>query len=110
MQDGTAITCPDPAVTGFLDAATVHQKQAEHHTGGFMVGDDYTQCFVRDCNGSHHWLLDTGHPEEVRRSMEFFFRMDAEGGNFQNSYELDQGKSFVEPQPPCDPSLPWPGV
>ena len=65
-----------------------------------MVGDDYTQCFVRDCNGSHLWMLDTGHRDEVRRSLEFFFRMDAHAANFSNSYRLDSGESLAQPQPP----------
>jgi len=87
-------------VMDFLDSVTVLQKQAEHHTGGFMVGDDYTQCFVRDCNGSHRWLMDSGHCDEVLDSMNFFFRMDAQGEAFQNSYYLDLDESAKEPEAP----------
>jgi hypothetical protein len=95
-----SVRTPEDRVADFLDAALVAQKQAQHERGGIMVGDDYTSSFVRDCNGSHLLLGAAGYEAEVARSMDFFFRQDAWGRNFQNSYRIDRDISDISPGGP----------
>ena len=99
-KEKTIIKCADKRIGDAVDSVAIMEKVEEHHTGGFSVIDSYTQCFARDSNGPHLYFLRLGKFEEVKKSMDFFYRMDILSGNFRDEHLMDyplEDKIFSRP-------------
>jgi hypothetical protein len=91
--------------TELLDNNAVLQTSVERATGGYVVIDDYTGSWLRDHNGSHHYELDLGRHEHVRKSMDRYYGLDVSNRSLYSVYASD-----LEPQSPLPPEPEWENV
>ena len=64
-------------------------KCQQSHTGGFSPLIGYSYTWIRDNNGPIRWFLKTGHPQEARRAMDFFYGVGSTMGSLPNSIRVD---------------------
>src|SRR5581483_567895 len=88
FEKGTTFT-GDPQITDLFEIESIIFKSQQSHTGGFSPLIGYSYTWIRDNNGPIRWFLKTGHPQEARRAMDFFYGVGSTMGSLPNSIRVD---------------------
>ncbi len=95
-----AIGTSEPVYSELIENNLLLQKSVERATGGFVVIDDYTGSWLRDHNGPHRVMLNFGHHDTVRKSMDRYYGLDRSRGALLSVYPSDYEPSDPLPDEP----------
>lgn len=79
----------DPKTVDLFEIESMIFKCQQSQTGGFSPLIGYSYTWIRDNNGPIRWFLKTGHPQEARRAMDFFYGVGSTMGSLPNSIRVD---------------------
>lgn len=79
----------DAKIADLFEVAPLIFKAQQSYSGGFSPIIGYTYTWIRDNNGPIRWFLKTGHPEEAKRAMDFFYGVASTTGTLPNSIRVD---------------------
>ncbi len=88
FEKGTTFS-GDPQIMDLFDIESLIFKSQQSHSGGFSPLIGYSYTWIRDNNGPIRWFLKTGHPQEARRAMDFFYGVGSTMGSLPNSIRVD---------------------
>lgn len=79
----------DAKVADLFEIESIIFKCQHAHSGGFSPLIGYSYTWIRDNNGPIRWFLKTGHPQEAKRAMDFFYGVGSTMGTLPNSIRVD---------------------
>ncbi len=88
FEKGTTFS-GDPQIADLFEIESLIFKCQQSHSGGFSPLIGYSYTWIRDNNGPIRWFLKTGHPQEARRAMDFFYGVGSTMGSLPNSIRVD---------------------
>ncbi len=86
----TQVSDVTPRVAEFLRAQQYIVASQQASAGGFSPMDGYTYLWVRDSNGPLRFFSAIGATGEVKRHLEYYFRVSATEGRVGNNMSLDR--------------------
>jgi hypothetical protein len=104
-EDSATVGTSEPLFTELIENNLLLQKSVERATGGFVVIDDYTGSWLRDHNGPHRVMLNFGHHESVKKSMDRYYGLDRSHQALLSVYPSD-----YEPVAPLPDEPDWANV
>lgn len=88
FEKGTSFS-GDPRTADLFEIESLIFKAQQSYSGGFSPVIGYTYSWIRDNNGPIRWFLKTGHTQEARRAMDFFYGVASTKGSLPNSVPVD---------------------
>ncbi len=93
FESGTQFT-GDMKVTDLFEVESTILKSVQARTGGFSPLIGYSYTWIRDNNGPIRWFLKTGHPQEAKKPMDFFYGVSSSMGTLPSSVRVDYTLNF----------------
>ncbi len=88
FEKGTTFS-GDPRIGDLFEIESTIFKCQQSYSGGFSPLIGYSYTWIRDNNGPIRWFLKTGHPQEAKRAMDFFYGVASTLGSLPNSISVD---------------------
>ncbi len=88
FEKGTTFS-GDPKMADLFEIESLIFKSQQSYSGSFTPIIGYTYAWIRDNNGPIRWFLKTGHLDEAKRAMEFFYGVASTAGSLPNSIRVD---------------------
>jgi hypothetical protein len=88
FEKGTTFS-GDSKIADLFDIESMIFKSQQSYSGGFSPLIGYSYTWIRDNNGPIRWFLKTGHPQEAKRAMDFFYGVACSMGSLPNSIRVD---------------------
>jgi hypothetical protein len=89
LDGGCSLTCADARVSDLIEIQKQIIKVQQDAGGGYSPMDMYTNYWIRDANGPVRFMLRAGRAEEVKHSLDFFFRACARRAAIQMNCPLN---------------------
>ena len=88
FEKGTTFS-GDPKLADLFEIESLIFKSQQNYSGSFTPIIGYTYAWIRDNNGPIRWFLKTGHLDEAKRAMDFFYGVASTTGSLPNSIRVD---------------------
>ena len=102
MGQTCSVRTPDPRLSDLVDIQKRLIRVQQDAAGGYSPMDMYTYYWVRDATGPVRYMLRVGRAQEVRRSLDFWFRVCAARGAIGMNCALDAALAPLDARPDWD--------